>query len=63
MLTQDRDYLRLHKTGIVHAGSLWTTDDRDFDALADRIHAAIEANPDLAGRLLRVYRPNPPKVP
>src|SRR4051794_21641453 len=54
VLTQDRDYIKLHKTGVAHAGIVWTSDDQDFDALADRIHAALAAHPDLTGLLVRV---------
>ncbi len=63
VLTQDRDYIKLHKTGAGHAGIVFTSGDLDFDALADRIHTALVAHPDLTGLLVRVYRPNPPKVP
>ena len=63
VLTYDRDYIRLHKSGVTHAGIVFASEDLDFDALADRIHTALEANPDLTGLLVRVYRPNPPTVP
>lgn len=65
VLTHDRDYIRLHNRGAVHAGVVFVSDDRDVDALADRIHAALGANPDLTGQLIRVYRPStpPPQVP
>lgn len=63
VLTYDRDYIRLHKSGVAHAGVVFASEDLDHDALADRIHAALEANPDLTGLLVRVYRPNPPQVP
>jgi hypothetical protein len=63
VLTHDRDYIRLHKSGVAHAGIVFASDDRDLAALADRIHAALAATPQLAGQLIRVYRPNPPPVP
>ena len=65
VLTQDRDYIRLHKRGAAHAGIVFTSRDDDFAALAARVHDALQANPDLADRLVRVYRPNPlpPTVP
>ncbi len=64
VLTHDRDYIRLHKRGAVHAGIVFASDDLDSDALAARIHDALVANPDLTGQLVRVYRPsNPPQVP
>jgi hypothetical protein len=36
------------------------TRDADVAALAARIHAAIAPLPSLAGKLVRVIRPNPP---
>lgn len=62
-LTHDRDYIRLHKSGISHAGVVFATTDKDSPALAARIHAAITSAQALAGQLIRIVRPNPPKVP
>jgi predicted nuclease of predicted toxin-antitoxin system len=65
VLTQDRDYIRLHKSGAAHAGIVFTTLDDDFAALAVRVGAAIAGRADLSAQLIRVYRPNaaPPPVP
>lgn len=65
VLTHDRDYIRLHRRSPGHAGIVFVSEDRDSAAVTARIHAAIAAIPDLAGRLVRVYRPSipPPKVP
>ena len=64
VLTFDRrDYRRLHRASAAHAGILTCTEDTDFAALADRIHAAVSAYSDLAGVLIRVVKPNPPQVP
>jgi Domain of unknown function (DUF5615) len=63
VLTHDRDYRLLHKSGAVHAGIVFASVDQDFVALAGRIHQAVTSLPDLAGRLIRVVRPNPPQVP
>src|SRR4051794_14175214 len=65
VLTHDRDYIRLHKRGAVHAGIVFASEDLNSAALAARIDAAIQANPDLTGQLIRVYRPSapPPQVP
>lgn len=63
VLTHDRDYLRLHRSGVLHAGIVFTKFDLDFPALAARIHAAVSAVPSLAGQLIRVNRPNPPATP
>lgn len=63
VLTHDRDFIAMHKSGGTHAGVVFTTIDRDSPALAARIHAAVTALPTLAGQLIRVNRPNPPQVP
>src|SRR5437660_9436825 len=54
VLTQDRDFIRLHKSGATHAGIVFTTQDDDFAALAVRVEAALAAHPDLTGLLVRV---------
>lgn len=64
VLTNDRDdYRYLHAADPNHAGIITCSRDPDFDAVADRIHAAIAALPALAGQLVRIIRPNPRKVP
>ena len=63
VLTHDHDYHKLHKSGAAHAGIVYASNDPDSDALAARIDAALAAVPVPAGRLIRVVRPNPPKVP
>lgn len=60
VLTQDRDYFRLHKSGAAHAGIVFTTQDDDFAALAARVDVAIAGRADLSGQLVRVYRPQRP---
>lgn len=60
VLTFDRDYIRLHKSGVAHAGIVFATQDADEPALAARIHAAVSGLPSMAGQLVRVNRPNPP---
>lgn len=59
-----RHFIRLHRTTAGHAGIIVCTEDLDHAALAGRIHAAIDGVPDLAGMLIRVYRPNvnPPQA-
>lgn len=54
-----RDYRRLHQQNPTHAGIIVPKDDSDVEALADRIHAAITALPDLTGRFVRVTRSTP----
>ena len=58
ILTHDRDYIRLHNLSNHHAGIIFCTRDADSQALAQRIHATISANPSMIGQLLRVYRPS-----
>ena len=61
VLTHNRkDYLRLHAADPTHAGIVACKEDLDFQALADRIHAAVSAHSDLTGQLVRVVKPNPP---
>jgi hypothetical protein len=56
-----RDYHRLHRRIPNHAGIVTYTDDPDRAAIAGRIDAAVAASPSLAGRLVKVIRPNPPR--
>jgi predicted nuclease of predicted toxin-antitoxin system len=58
VLTLNRkDFIRLHVLSSDHAGIIVCTFDRDFIAQAERIHQAIKAEHDLAGKLIRVNRP------
>jgi len=52
------DFVKLHERMPDHAGIIACTEDRDTEGLAKRIHAALEANPDMKGKLVRVKRPN-----
>ncbi|MBY0525486.1 MAG: DUF5615 family PIN-like protein [Gemmataceae bacterium] len=65
LLTHDRDYQKLHKAGVRHAGIVYASFDADFAALAARIDAALAATPVAVGQLIRVIRPSPrsPHVP
>jgi len=59
LLTINRKhFIRLHREQPDHFGILVCTFDLDFTGQAERIHSAIEAQPDLAGQLLRVNRPS-----
>src|SRR5437868_3225612 len=54
-----KDFKRLHVATPQHAGIIsCTRDDADPQALAARIDAALAANPDIAGRHIRVNRPS-----
>lgn len=58
VITQNRkDFFRLHRIQPEHAGIIACTNDRDWEALANRIHIAITAESDLQGKLIRVVRP------
>lgn len=51
-----RDYIRLHRAGVQHAGIIVCTHDADTDALANRIDAAVTKVADLHGQLIRITR-------
>jgi predicted nuclease of predicted toxin-antitoxin system len=58
VLTQNRkDFFRLHRTQPDHAGIIACTNDRNWEALAERIDVAITAEGSLKGQLIRVVRP------
>ena len=64
VLTNNRRHFHtLHRVGPAHAGVITYTYDPDPVALAGRIHAVVTATADLAGRLVKVTRPNPPPIP
>jgi predicted nuclease of predicted toxin-antitoxin system len=52
------DFVNLHERMPNHAGIIACTEDRDIEGLAQRIHIALEANPDMKGKLVRIKRPN-----
>jgi predicted nuclease of predicted toxin-antitoxin system len=59
VLTVNRgDFIRLHLQNPDHAGIIVCTEDIDRARLASRIHAAVSAEEMLAGKLIRVNRPN-----
>ena len=52
-----RHFIRLHSERPEHSGILVCSFDTDFAAMASRIHVAIDAQPTLSGRLVRINRP------
>jgi hypothetical protein len=61
VLTLNRKhFVRLHDAQPGHAGIIVCTYDPDFAGQAGRIHAAVTAQAQFAGRLVRVNRPGPP---
>ena len=52
-----RDFVRLHLENPEHSGIVVCTVDRDFAALAQRIHDAVSTFAELDGRLVRINRP------
>ena len=52
-----RHFIRLHGERPEHSGIVACTFDADFQALAQRIHEAVGAEPGLSGRLIRINRP------
>jgi predicted nuclease of predicted toxin-antitoxin system len=58
VLTHNRpDFVKLHKTAGPHAGIVVCTNDRDYAALAQRIHEAVAAEASFTGKLIRVNKP------
>ena len=58
VLTYDRgDFKRLHRERSDHCGIVSCTRNDNFEELAQRIHEKLVATPNLAGELVRVYRP------
>ncbi|MEG4487352.1 DUF5615 family PIN-like protein [Microcoleus sp. D2_18a_B4] len=58
VITENRkDFFRLHRIQPLHAGIIACTNDRNWEALANRIHTAIVAAEPLEGKLIRVVRP------
>jgi hypothetical protein len=58
-----RHYRRLHGKQ-THAGIISCTRDKDhLSSLAQRIHDAITAAPNLANQFIRIIRPNSPAKP
>jgi predicted nuclease of predicted toxin-antitoxin system len=59
LLTFNRkDFFRLHKNTPNHAGIIACTYDNNYYGLAQRIDKAIGEEGIIAGKLLRIYRPN-----
>ena len=52
-----KHFVRLHGEQPGHAGIIACSFDADFERQAGLIHAAVTGQPDLAGQLLRVNRP------
>jgi predicted nuclease of predicted toxin-antitoxin system len=59
VITQNRrDFIRLHRSDPAHSGIIVCTYDPDYEAIANRIDAAIAAKISLQGQLIRVVRPS-----
>ncbi|MBU2610521.1 MAG: DUF5615 family PIN-like protein [Chloroflexi bacterium] len=52
-----RDFLRLHRRPLDHAGMILCSQDPDVLGQAERIQRAIQEEGDLHGRELRINRP------
>jgi predicted nuclease of predicted toxin-antitoxin system len=52
-----KDFIRLHQLQPNHAGIIACTDDRNWEALAQRIDDAIGEEESLQGKLIRIVRP------
>jgi Domain of unknown function (DUF5615) len=53
-----KHFIRLHQERPDHSGIIVCTYDPDFPGQARRIHEALEEQGSLAGRLIRVNRPD-----
>lgn len=53
-----RHFIRLHQVAPNHSGIVVCTFDPDFQRQAHLIDASLRAEPQLAGKLLRVNRPS-----
>jgi len=51
-----RDFIKIHRTGIRHAGIIVCTVDSEYIALAARIDQALAGRPSMANELVRVER-------
>jgi hypothetical protein len=59
LLTLNRKhFIRLHERTPDHAGIVTCTFDRDFSGQAQRIDAKLREAGEMAGKLIRVNRPN-----
>lgn len=59
VLTLNRqDFKQLHRSQPNHAGIINCTNDRDWEAMAQRINVAVLSAEPLAGKLVRVVRPS-----
>jgi hypothetical protein len=59
VITQNRrDFIQLHRMQSNHAGIIVCTEDRDWDALALRIHTVMAEAEFLQGKLIRIVRPS-----
>lgn len=54
-LNRKKDFMRLHRENPAHSGIVVCREDADFIGQAERIHAALPADPQ--GQLIRVNRP------
>jgi len=61
LIHNHRHYRRLRRTHQPHEGIISCTRDKDdLPGLAQRIHDALTALPDLKNQFIRIVRPNPP---
>jgi hypothetical protein len=52
-----KHFIRLHRLKPDHTGIIVCTFDLDFASLAESIHAALDAQSDMNGQLIRINRP------
>ena len=58
LVTHDRrDFRRLHRAGVDHAGLVLCTQDQDPERLAAGVDAELSKKTDMNGAVVNVYRP------
>jgi predicted nuclease of predicted toxin-antitoxin system len=55
-----KDFMNLHRSYPEHAGIIVCTENRDYQAFANRIDESIRLEGELRGKLVRVVRGPPP---
>ena len=58
LTTNRRHFIRLHRQSAEHSGIIACTFDPDFVGQAGRIKEALKNVSNMAGQLIRVYRPS-----
>jgi hypothetical protein len=55
------DFLKLHRSGVVHQGIIICKEDRDYRGQAEILHSFLQGQITLINRLIRIQKQNQPK--